>query len=101
MADEFDKDFGYLMPFIDKIGQAAKSLSNPAARQELGELVAGEKGRWARIKELLANRDAAPKATAPSASDSPAMAAAPLAEKPELPQFTVGSLKGRRTGAKG
>jgi hypothetical protein len=100
MPGEFDKDFGYLMPFLDKIGEAARSLSNPTARQELGELVAGEKVRWARIRQLLANPEAAAK---PSAIPSTAKAEseAPLAEKPALPQFTVGSLKGRGTGVKG
>jgi hypothetical protein len=99
MAGEFDKDFGYLMPFLDKIGEAAKSLSNPAAREELRELIAGEKGRWARIRDLLADRDAPAKA--PSAAGSPAKSEAPLAGPPALPQFTVGSLKGRGTGVKG
>ena len=101
MADEFDKDFGYLMPFLDKIGEAARSLSNPTARQELGELVAGEKVRWARIRQLLANPQAAAKPPSAAPSTAKAESEAPLAEKPALPQFTVGSLKGRGTGVKG
>ena len=98
MAGEFDKDFGYLIPFLDKIGEAAMSLSNPAAREELRELIAGEKGRWTRIRDLLADRPAAtssPPVSAPSEKSE-----APSAEAHARPQFTVGSLKGRGTGVR-
>jgi hypothetical protein len=93
---EFDKDFGYLIPFLDKVARAAGSLSSPAARDELTRLVGGEKERWARIQQLLAgasgvtsapnNPAPAPKAESPQAPD-----------EPRPPQFTVGRLKGRDT----
>jgi hypothetical protein len=49
----FDKDFGYLMPFLDRVSAAAAELSDAAAREELVRLMAEEKARWARIQELL------------------------------------------------
>jgi hypothetical protein len=98
MAGEFDKDFGYLMPFLDKIGAAATSLPSPAARDELQQLIAGERVRWTRIRDLLAGIEAP--ANPPSERASPAKAGAPLTEAPAAPKFTVGSLKGRGTGVK-
>ncbi|MCI0489133.1 MAG: hypothetical protein L0229_21280 [Blastocatellia bacterium] len=50
---EFDKDFGYLMPFLDKVAAAAGKLSDPAAREELEQLVVGERERWFQIRKLL------------------------------------------------
>ena len=98
MAGQFDKDFGYLLPFLDKIAQAADSLSNPAAGRELKELVAGEKARWNRIRELL---DTPAKAAAPTGASAPPGRAAegaapptPPPDRPAPPQFTVGRLKG-------
>lgn len=96
MAGEFDKDFGYLMPFLDKIGAAANSLSNPAARDELRQLIAGEKGRWMRIRELLANPASA--AVASTVNKPSGQAPSPSPEPNAPPQFTVGSLKGRGAG---
>jgi len=49
----FDKDFGYLMPFLDKVGVAASQLPDAQAREELTRLIAEEKVRWARIRQLL------------------------------------------------
>lgn len=54
MATPFEKDFGYLMPFLDKIDAAARALSDPSARTEAMQLVAGERQRWERLKALLA-----------------------------------------------
>lgn len=70
---EFDKDFGYLIPFIDKITEAAKSVADPATRDELLQLVGGQQQRWARIRELLSGADAAP---APSVAKGEAVASA-------------------------
>ena len=97
MAGQFDKDFGYLLPFLDKIAQAADSLSNPAASKELRDLVSGEKARWVRIRELLESPTKVSGSTAgappgPAASVGPARAPEP--ERPAPPQFTVGRLKG-------
>lgn len=82
----FDRDFGYLMPFLDKIEAAAASAS-PDARAELTSLVRGEKERWRRIQALLSG--------AP-----PAAAARPTAAGPDTPTrpapasaLTVGSLR--------
>ena len=98
MAGPFDKDFGYLLPFLDKIAQAADSLSNPAAGRELTELVSGEKARWNRIRELL---DSPAKAAVPTGATPPSGRAAegaaprtPPPDRPAPPQFTVGRLKG-------
>jgi hypothetical protein len=99
VAGPFDKDFGYLLPFLDRIAQAADSLSNPAAGRELKELVSGEKARWVRIRELLedpskvtANRAGA--SSARPATTAPAPAPARSDGRPAPPQFTVGRLKG-------
>lgn len=95
MAGEFDKDFGYLMPFLDKIAAAAGSLADPAARSELTKLIADEKARWARIRELLggAAGQATAAPTAASGSQNDAQAAPALRESFS---FTVGSLRPKR-----
>jgi hypothetical protein len=65
----FDKDFGYLMPFLDRVATAASELPDASAREELIRLMAEEKVRWARIQALLGG---APGRGAPStASASP------------------------------
>ena len=35
----FDKDFGYLMPFLDKVAAAASGLPDASARAELVKLI--------------------------------------------------------------
>ncbi|RKH88423.1 hypothetical protein D7Y21_14885 [Corallococcus sp. AB045] len=107
----FDRDFGYLAPFMDKVAAAAEDLPDASAREELVRLVAEEKVRWARIRELLqgaagqsgASKGAAPKA---SASKAPSPAAAPPLARVSADGvnrvarreagFTVGSLKDSR-----
>ena len=114
MPGEFDKDFGYLMPFLDKVAGAAQTLANPAARAELTRLVADEKAKWTRIRELLSGAtgqaQSAPQGTsqsAPAATSTtrPVMATtAPPATAPTVPSpivreplnFTVGSLRPKR-----
>ena len=49
----FERDFGYLIPFLDRIEQAGAGLTAPGAREELARLMSGEKARWIRIRELL------------------------------------------------
>ena len=102
MAGEFDKDFGYLMPFLDKVAGSAASLADPAARTELTRLIAEEKARWARIRELIggASGRATTATTATTAPTTPANpinppAAASTAREPF--SFTVGSLRPKRT----
>ena len=93
---QFDKDFGYLMPFLDKVAAAANNLSDTAAREELKRLIADEKPRWARIRQLLSGAsgqsqtavEANPAARAPSRAESS------VTEK-ETWSFTVGSLRPR------
>ena len=89
MPSEFDKDFGYLMPFLDKIGAAAGTLADPAARAELAKLVSEEKVRWTRIRQLLGGTGGA----ASSGPASRAAAQSPSKDVPRAPAFTVGSLK--------
>ena len=85
MAGQFDKDFGYLIPFLDKVARAADALADPAARAELSRSMAEEKQRWARIQALLAGEKGAP----PSATS----ASSPSTERGTSPGFTVGSLR--------
>jgi hypothetical protein len=97
MAGEFEKDFGYLMPFLDKVAGSAASLADPAARAELTKLVADEKAKWARIRQLLGGASgqaqATPQATAPTDMANPP-AAPSVAREPF--SFTVGSLRPKR-----
>lgn len=97
MADgQFDKDFGYLMPFLDKVAAAAQALADPAARAELTKLLADEKQRWARARQLLSGAGASPAATdrAPVAAKPPDQP--PRQDKAEPARsFTVGSLRPR------
>ncbi len=98
---QFDKDFGYLMPFLDKVAAAASSISDPAAREELKRLVSDEKPRWTRIRQLLSG------APGTASNQAPGPVAQPLAngaafrnDKPSEPpreplSFTVGSLRPR------
>jgi len=96
-ADQFEKDFGYLMPFIDKIAAAAKELTNPAARAELTSLMADEKPRWTRIRQLLsgATSEATASTRPPAAGATETAVEKPIvdASSKESPRFTVGSLR--------
>jgi hypothetical protein len=91
----FDKDLGYLMPFLDRLAAAASELPEAGARAELTRLMAEEKVRWARIQELLGG--APGRSAAPTASGAPLLARAHADEinraEPRPAGFTVGSLK--------
>jgi hypothetical protein len=107
----FDKDFGYLMPFLDKVAVAASELPDAQAREELTRLMAEEKVRWARIRQLLAGASGQGAARAPAtAPRAPAAVTGPRSPStvPELARargdeinrvqprqagLTVGSLK--------
>lgn len=102
MADPgaFDRDFGYLMPFLDKVAAAAGELQDPAAREELTRLMAEEKARWSRIRELLkgaAGSEAAPPAGPQAEARSQAVARSSgdglHRVAPRMTGLTVGSLK--------
>jgi hypothetical protein len=88
---EFEKDFGYLMPFLEKVAEAASTLPDLAARAELAQLITDEKRRWARIRQLLSGSpaDGASKPVAVAADDAQGSPAKPK------PSFTVGSLRPR------
>jgi len=97
----FDKDFGYLMPFLDKVAAAAGDLSEPAAREELTRLIAEEKVRWQRIRELLRGASggtSVPRAPSPSVAPALARSSADGINRvaPVMAGLTVGSLKQSR-----
>jgi hypothetical protein len=100
----FDRDFGYLLPFMDKVAAAAAELQDTAAREELTRLMAEEKVRWQRIKELLggaSGKGAAPTSTTASGrTGAPPLARASADSvhrvAPTSAGLTVGSLKGTR-----
>ena len=83
----FDRDFGYLMPFFDRIASASEGLS-PESRAELARLMAGEKEKWQRIRAMLSGSAVVP--TPAQRGPTPARPA----RGPELPPgLTVGSLR--------
>ncbi|MFY9555365.1 MAG: hypothetical protein WAV47_11700 [Blastocatellia bacterium] len=97
-TNQFDKDFGYLMPFLDKVAGAASALSDPDARTELTRLIAEEKQRWARIRDLLSGGTYATRGSAASSSVAapvPASVGAKVvaAAEKQAASFTVGSLR--------
>jgi hypothetical protein len=108
----FEKDIGYLMPFLERVAAAASQLPDVGAREELTRLMAEEKARWARIQELLGG--ATGRGTAPAAAPAPrggpisgpsSSSTVPMLarsrgdeinrEQPRQAGFTVGSLKRR------
>ncbi len=95
----FDKDFGYLMPFLDKVAAAAGELANAAAREELTRLIAEEKVRWERVRELLRGAEGGTSVSR-SLSEAPALARASgdgiNRVAPGMAGLTVGSLKQSR-----
>ncbi|MEW6208311.1 MAG: hypothetical protein AB1631_08080 [Acidobacteriota bacterium] len=86
MQDGFEKDFGYLMPFIDRIAAAANSIADDAAREEFTRLVSDERARWMRIRQLLSGAEAQTGQSQQASEES----------KPQF-QFTVGSLRKRES----
>jgi len=104
-ASGFDKDFGYLMPFLEKIAEAANSIADPAAREELKRLVAGEQSKWHRIQELLSgaaakpaqpvNQSAVRNGAVMNAKVAGGASAQSEAGPTPVRQFTVGSLRPR------
>jgi hypothetical protein len=99
--EAFDRDFGYLMPFLDKVAAAASELQDPAAREELARLMAEEKARWNRIRELLRGAGGS-KAAMPPREGAPAQTLARSSADginrvaPQMTGLTVGSLKQSR-----
>ena len=103
----FDRDIGYLMPFLDRVAAAAGELTDASAREELTRLMAEEKVRWERIQQLLGGAPGrstaggvSPPATSVSPRDSsrvpePARARADGINRvaPRAAGLTVGSLR--------
>lgn len=86
MEESFEKDFGYLIPFIDRIAAAANQITSDGAREEFSRLVSDERARWTRIRQLLSGAvEAQPDQSHTTSTES----------KPESFQFTVGSLRKR------
>ena len=56
MASSFERDFGYLLPFLDRVTQAASDHPDARVRAELVSLLADEKARWTRVRELMSAR---------------------------------------------
>ena len=94
-AQPFARDFGYLMPFLDKVEAATGSIADPAAREEAKRLLSGEKERWTRARELLAGAPGGARAGAakPATAPPPPPPPPPPAPKPSA-GLTVGSLRG-------
>ncbi len=97
----FDKDFGYLMPFLDRVAAAAGDLTDPAAREELSRLMAEEKVRWQRVRELLkgaSGSTSVPRSPSPSAAPALARSSGDGINRvaPVMAGLTVGSLKQSR-----
>ncbi|WP_224247762.1 hypothetical protein [Hyalangium gracile] len=99
--DAFDRDFGYLMPFLDKVAAAATELEDPAARDELSRILSEEKVRWNRVRELLRGA-AGGKGTPSRPASAPAQTLARSSADginrvaPLMTGLTVGSLKNSR-----
>jgi hypothetical protein len=95
----FERDFAYLVPFLDKVEQAGAGLTAPGAKEELARLMAGEKARWMRMRELLAG--AAGQGAPPRAQLAPVhsqgQAALEDAARPYQAArgFTVGAMRKR------
>lgn len=98
---QFEKDFGYLMPFLDKVAAAAGTIADPAARNELVRLVADEKQRWTRIRQLLSGAPGPPsnqmrRPAMPPQSNGQSFRNEKTKEVSREPlSFTVGSLRPR------
>lgn len=90
---EFEKDFGYLMPFLDKIAAAATTLPDQAARAELAQLITDQKRRWARIRELLSGATSTGESTSTATATNEVASAAVKLQ----PSFTVGSLRQQKS----
>jgi hypothetical protein len=109
MPANFERDFGYLMPFLDKVEKAAAELSDPRAREELLGLMREERPRWTRIRALLEGQPGgasrAPSAPAARPQVLPAAPAATgqaaLSQMSPRPLFTVGTLRAAQPSARG
>jgi hypothetical protein len=95
-AGEFEKDFGYLTPFIERVARHAAGMADSAAKTELQSLVAGEVERWMRVRELLS----APEPREKRQTNSPEAASVLKPDERAVSStarfhLTVGSLKSK------
>ncbi len=89
----FDRDFGYLLPFMDRVEAAAADLTAPGAADELRRLIAGEKEKWTRIRALLAGSAGSVAGGRGPAPKSASAATTEQAPPPFPVGFTIGSLR--------
>lgn len=93
LAEQFEKDLGYLLPFLDRVAAAAVEIEDSPAREELLSLISGEKERWSRISQLLAG-DAGCSQGSPSSVSKQADSI--LDVDKAASGFTVGSLRNQQ-----
>jgi hypothetical protein len=96
----FERDFGYLFPFLDKLVAAARAMPAGPGRTRLEQLLGEERGRWEEMRGLLAGkapaRSAAAVKSAPRAPPLVTSANANAARtRPPASTLTVGSLRPR------
>lgn len=95
-SSSFDRDFGYLIPFLEKVTNAAESMSSPAGA-ELRDLLSGEVAKWNRIRALLSGAASQPAPTprtrGPAPTPSPEQTMREVS--PYASSMTVGSLRGK------
>jgi len=92
----FDRDFGYLMPFLDRVEAAASELPDASARAELTRLMVEEKARWQRIQALLGGAQGRGAPAPAPAPEAPAEAPRLGQGAPAVSSLTVGSLRSSR-----
>ena len=94
--ETFDRDFGYLMPFLDKVQAAAQRLPSPA-REELSALLSGERERWTRVRALLGGAPGAapppPPRPQPDLRPAPPPGGGAADVRRSASAFTVGPLR--------
>ncbi len=83
MAEQapFAKDFGYLIPFLDKVNAYAEGLPDGPRKDELQSLLSSQSADWTRIAAILSGgAPSAPRAQeAPAEAEVPSTDTAPLA----------------------
>ncbi|MBK7756183.1 MAG: hypothetical protein IPI35_07195 [Deltaproteobacteria bacterium] len=89
MPHPFDRDLGYLLPFLGRVIEYAEAQPEPLRGALLAEL-SGETARWAAIQALL---DGAAPNTTPTPKPTPAETPRPGLQ----PGWTIGPLSPKPT----
>ena len=89
MPHPFDRDLGYLLPFLGRVIEYAEAQPEPLRGALLAEL-SGETARWAAIQALL---DGAAPETSPTPKPTPAETPRPGLQ----PGWTIGPLSPKPT----